>query len=493
MLNSIMSNSNMGAYAPKQDCSTQKTADESKKRLSIKYDYTYVCCEEEKGMESFKDVWNLILDYCKEHVVDAAFRCFILPIEPISLSKGVATLYVKTVFNKSFIEDNYQDLLKEAFLNVCGFPVTFTILSGDDTEAAALNENRVMITGKGTSAVSKTHYDYTFENFIVGPSNKFAHAAAMAVSITPGKAYNPLFIYGNSGLGKTHLLNAICYEIKDKYPNATIIFTTGEDFTNEFIGHVKNNTMQAFHDKYRNVDVLLVDDIQFIGGKDQTEEEFFHTFNALHEKGKQIVLTADKPPKDMPTLEDRIRSRFEWGLIADVQAPDYETRILIIKRKAELLNLELSNSVVEFIAEKIKKNIRQLESVVRKLNAYYLLDNIPPSIQIAQIAVLDVTSNNKPVQLTVEQIISEVARTTGVPESKITSSEKTGAVSSARKIAMYIIKEMTGLTNKEIGTYFSGRDYSTVIYGISSTKDRLATDASLSKMIEKIIKNVSEN
>ena len=444
-------------------------------------------------MESFKALWQLVKNYCQENMNEVAFSCWIVPLEPISLSGGEATLYVQHSFQKNLIKDTYGDLIKRAFESVCGFSVELNIISGEDTDSDMLNEGRINLARHDGNVNAKTHYDYTFDTFIVGPTNRYAHATAQAVADKPGDSYNPLFIYGNSGLGKTHLLNAICYRIQEKQPNAVIVLVSAEDFTTEFLNHLKNNTINLFQDKYRNADVLLVDDVHFLIGKEQTQEAFFHIFNSLHAGKKQMVFTSDKAPREIPKIEERLLSRFEWGLLADIQAPEYETRIAIIKRKAELLGFEIPDNVVEFIADKIKKNIRQLESTVRKLNAYRLIDNIEPSISVAQNAVKDIITDNKPVGVTIDNIISEVARTTGVTDEKIRSKDKTAKVSFARQLAMYIIREMTGISMKDIGAQFGGRDYSTTIYAINQVKKQLSTDSNLQNTIETIVKNVRES
>lgn len=458
---------------------------------SVRYFSKSQTYHKEENMESFKAMWKLIQQYCQDNMNITAYNCWIIPIEPISLSGGMATLFVKYNFQKNLIKENYEKLLKSAFENVCGFSVEINLISGEDTDSEMLNEGRVKLRTK--SANTKTHYEYVFDTFIVGPSNRYAHAVAQAVADKPGESYNPFFIYGNSGLGKTHLLNAICYRIQEKHPDAAIVFVSAEDFTTEFLNHLRNNTVNQFQNKYRGADVLLVDDVHFLVGKEQTQEAFFHIFNALHAEKKQMVFTSDKAPKEIPKIEERLLSRFEWGLLADIQSPEYETRVEIIKRKAELLDFEIPDNVVEFIAEKIKKNIRQLESVVRRLNAYKLIDNIEPTIAVAQNAIKDIVTDSKPVGVTIENIISEVSRTTGVPDDKIRSKDKTAKVSFSRQLAMYIIREMTGISMKEIGAQFGGRDYSTTIYAINQIKNQLENDSSLQNMIETIIKNVREN
>lgn len=312
----------------------------------------------------------------------------------------------------------------------------------------------------------------------------------MAVASNPATSYNPLFIYGASGLGKTHLLYAICGEISRTKPGTNILFVKGEEFTNDLISAITTETTKEFHDKYRQADVLLVDDIQFIGGKESTQEEFFHTFNTLYQAGKQIVLTSDRPPKEIKTLEDRLRTRFEWGLIADIQPPDFETRIAIIRRKAQLMDIDIPDDVAEYIANRIKNNIRQLEGAVKKLKAYKLLAGTPPSILIAQNAIRDILNDNQPLPVTVERIISEVGRTYGVSPTDIRSNKRSAQISSARQTSMFIVREITQMSMSAIGEEFGGRDHSTVVYAVQQVEKNMKSDLHYKETVEDIIKNI---
>ena len=355
-------------------------------------------------MDSFNEAWEIICDYCKQHITEVAYNTWISKIEPIKLdfAEGKAILMVPGDFHRQTLIRGYMQLLNDAFANVFGegIKICFTVPEEIVSKEQEINDS-----------ISDADYEFTFDSFIVGSSNKFAHAASLAVATNPGRAYNPLFIYGNSGLGKTHLLYAIRNEILENSPDKVIVYVKGDDFTNELIEAIRMNTTSEFRQKYRKSDVLLVDDIQFIGGKDSTQEEFFHTFNTLYEAKGQIVLTSDRPPKEIKTLEDRLRSRFESGLIADVQPPDFETRIAIIKRKAELLEMELPDDSVEYIATRLKTNIRQLEGVVKKLKAKNQLYGEKISINVAQKTISDILNTDQPPQLTVEKIIDEVAMT----------------------------------------------------------------------------------
>ena len=367
-----------------------------------------------------------------------------------------------------------------------GFDVE-VILTDPESAKPPEPENRKVPFMASTSIESNT-----FETFVVGSSNRFAHAAAQAVAATPGTAYNPLFIYGNSGLGKTHLLCAISNEIKRNNPNADIIFTKGEDFVNLIVEGIKKKTMDAIHEKYRKCDVLLVDDIQFIAGKESTQEEFFHTFNALSQDDKQIVLTSDRSPKDIEILDERLRNRFEWGLIADIQPPDIETRMAIIQRKATTLGLELPPDVVQFIAEKIKSNIRQLEGAVKKINALVNIEGASINIAMAQNAIKDIMNDSRPVSSIVNNIISETSRTFGVSQNDIISKKKDAKTAKARQVAIYIVREITDLTQKEISEFFGNRDRTTILYSIESIKQEVERDSSLKKTVDNIIKNARE-
>lgn len=436
-------------------------------------------------MDSFNEAWKLICEYCKNHITDVAYKTWISKIEPVKLdfAESKAILMVPGDFHRQTLTRCYMTLLNDAFSSVFGegINICFTVPDEVSSKEEELNES-----------IIDTDYEFTFDSFIVGSSNKFAHAASLAVATNPGRAYNPLFIYGNSGLGKTHLLYAIRNEIHRTNPNSNIVYVKGDDFTNELIEAIRLATTSEFRQKYRNSDVLLVDDIQFIGGKESTQEEFFHTFNSLYEAKSQIVLTSDRPPKEIKTLEDRLRNRFEWGLIADIQPPDFETRIAIIKRKAELLDIELPDEVAEYIATKLKANIRQLEGVVKKMKAKSLLYGEKLTINVAQKTISDVLNNDVPPPLTVEKIIDEVARTFGITSEDIRSSKRNSNISNARQIAIYAVREITDLSMNLIGEEFGGRDHSTIVYAIKQIEKNMSKDPKLKSMVEDTIKNIRD-
>ncbi len=438
-------------------------------------------------MDSFNDSWPLVCDYCKQRMTEVAFKTWISRIEPYSIdfSGSLVKLLVPNEFHRETVTRCFMNVLNDAFKEIFGVNFTVRLITPQEAQ---------IDTAAPSAAVQQDDDSaLTFENYIVGSSNKFAHAASLAVAQNPGGAYNPLFIYGSSGLGKTHLLYAIRSEVLKNNPDMKIMYVKGDDFTNEIVESLRKVTTAEFRQKYRNADVLLVDDIQFIGGKVSTQEEFFHTFNALYESKKQIVLTSDRPPKEIKTLEDRLRTRFEWGLLADIQPPDIETRIAIIKSKADSLNFALSDDMCEYIASKLKTNIRQIEGVVKKIKAKSLLTGEKPTIGTAQEIISDVQTNEIPIPVTVEKIIDEVARTYGVTSDEIRSVKgRRAALSNARQIAIYIVRQVTGLSMTAIGDEFGGRHYSTIVYTIQEVEKKINKDAKVKETIDDIIKNVSD-
>ena len=362
-------------------------------------------------MDSFKDVLEAAQMYCKAQMAEPTYNLYIDGLEPISFEDSShITLSVRNDFICKIVTDRYLGLLKEAFKSVLGFDVDITLV----VPSTPPHEVVLAQQYEANPASPQGNYEFTFENFIKGPSNQFAFAAAQAVAANPSGAYNPLFIYGGSGLGKTHLLTAIQTEIKRTHPDFVIMYVTCEQFTNELIAAIRAGSTEDFRMKYRVADLLLVDDIQFIAGKESTQEEFFHTFNSLHDAHKQIVIASDRPAKEIKSLEERLRTRFEWGLLVDVQPPDFETRMAIISRKADSLGLDLPEDVAAFIAGKLKDNVRQLEGVVKRLDAHANLTGAPITMLLAENAIQDIMTEQTPLPVTVDRIIDEVARTYGV-------------------------------------------------------------------------------
>ena len=438
-------------------------------------------------MESLKEMWQLVCEHLKKSCGEVIYEIWFSPLE-ISSFDGMTVKIATSEFKRKIIEQQFGNELREAFKQVMGFEVAVELVDA----ATVVKEKPAPEASAGAGATSLSIEKNTFSTFVVGSSNRFAHAAAQAVAATPGAAYNPLFIYGNSGLGKTHLLCAISNEVKRNNPDADIIFTRGEDFVNLIVDGIQRNRMHEIHQKYRNCDVLVVDDIQFIAGRASTQEEFFHTFNALTQEGKQIVLASDRMPKDIEILDERLRNRFEWGLIADIQPPDIETRMAIIKRKADILGLALPDDVVQFVAEKIKTNIRQLEGAVKKINALVNIEGAAINIAMAQSAIKDLMSDSRPVSAIVNNIIAETARTFGVPQNDIISKKKDAKTARARQIAIYVVREMTDLTQKEISEYFGGRDRTTILYSVETVAKECERDSMLKRTVDIIIKNVQE-
>lgn len=438
-------------------------------------------------MKSFDDVFSFVKTYCQREMNEVAFNMWIEPIQAVSLNGDLVVLQVPSKFQKKTIEGMYINLLKEAFFAVLGFNISIDLVTEEDQEMSILTPEELNPSFLG-------EYEYSFETFIVGNSNKFAHAAAQAIAQNPSGSdgYNPLFIHGGSGLGKTHLLCAICNEVKRKYKNFNVIYVKGEDFTNEIIEAIQKKQTPEFRKKYRTADILMVDDIQFIAGKEGTQDEFFHTFEALHAAKKQIVLVSDRPPKEIKTLEERLRTRFEWGLIADIQPPDYETRIAILKRKAELLNVSIPNDVCDFICSKVKNNIRQLEGIVKKLKALHMYSGNVITVGLAQTAMKDMLNENQPVSVTVDKIISEVARSFSVTPQEIRSENRSAHVSAARQAAMHIIREVTGMPMASIGAEFGGKDHATVVYSLKKFKKRMEEESNIKELTEDIIRNIKE-
>ncbi len=451
-------------------------------------------------MESFNDVWNSALALIKERVSEASYNTWISMLRPIRFDDDEAFLYAQSVFQKGIISSKFKREIEQALFDVMGFEVRATILAEEDVSPKLRDKNQdknaqdFKFEEKSQKSTGNLNLDLTFENFVVGNENKFAHAAALAVANNPAGVYNPFFIYGKSGLGKTHLLCAIANEIKKNNPNATIMLVKGEDFTNELIQAIKNGEQVNFRNKYRYVDVFLVDDVQFIGGKVSTELEFFHTFEALFEAKKQIIVTSDRPPKEMATLEDRLKTRFESGLIADIQPPEYETRVAIVQRKAKSLNLDLSDEIMEYIATKLKNNVRELEGAVKKIKAYSLIFvGQTPTIGIVQTVIQSVIKENVSADVTPEIIVEHVSKYYDVTKEDIYSQKRPSHILNARQVAMYITREMTEMSLSMIGDHFGGKNHSTVLHSINQVESKMEKDSKFSQTINEMIENIKKS
>ncbi len=451
--------------------------------------------------QHLSQIWNLMLTEIEKNLSRPSFETWLKSTRPISLTDNTILIEVPNDFTKDWLESRYKELILRTIKNITGeeyninFLISSTIDSPIDSSADFRFSPPSYTPIDSSKSTKHKHYQgsplnprYTFESFVVGNCNRLAHAASLAVAEAPSRAYNPLFIYGGVGLGKTHLLHAIGHYILDNnhgYKKITYIST--EKFTNEFINSIRDNKTVNFRNKYRSVDVLLVDDIQFLAGKEQTQEEFFHTFNTLHESYRQIVVSSDRPPKEIPTLEDRLRSRFEWGLITDINTPDLETRMAILKKKATSENLEIPNEVVMYIADKIDTNIRELEGALIRIIACSSLSSSPLSLELAEEALKDIISSPKR-KITIAQIIEHTSSRFNITSQEIKSKKRTQIIALSRQVAMYLTRELTDYSLIKIGQEFGGRDHTTVIHACKKIGNDLLYDNELKNKIA-LIKN----
>ena len=449
-----------------------------------------------KDLNSLSAIYKSVVDNCvKEYDISGNAReLWLDPLVPLRMDSSSFVLATDSEFKKDTLTSLYLPYIEEQLKVVLGLPIKVQIIidgkAAQKPSVSKINSNETIPEAVGNIDKKVT---YTFDNFIVGPSNNLAFAAAKAVSKKQHEKYNPLFIYGDSGLGKTHLLSAIQFEMQNNFPGINIIYIPAETFTNEFLHSISSNSVESFDEKYRSADALLIDDIQFIAGKEQTEEKFFHIFNELYNQNKVIVLTSDRPAKEIKSISDRLRTRFSSGLIADVKPPEFETRLAIIQRKAELLNFDISEDVIDYIANKLKSNIRQIEGVVTKLNVLYMVSQTKPTIGVAQNVIKEIVSDHQPIPVTVDKIINEVGKIYNVDPDEMRSQRRTSNISTARKVAIYVIQDVTGMSYEAIGQEFNGRDHSTVVYAIKSVKEEMERDSGFRSIVEDIIKNIKTN
>ena len=441
-----------------------------------------------------KHLWEKTLNIIKGELTEVSFNTWIKSCEPLCISANTIKISVPNSFTKDILEKRYKDLVINSIEAACSktYDLEFLIASEvKETEEKNTVKDDISVTVSDEMS-STLNPKYTFDSFVIGNSNRFAHAASLAVAESPAKAYNPLFIYGGVGLGKTHLMHAIGHYILQNNPNAKVVYVSSEKFTNELINAIKDDKNEEFRTKYRSVDVLLIDDIQFIAGKERTQEEFFHTFNTLHEANKQIILSSDRPPKEIPTLEDRLRSRFEWGLIADIQAPDFETRMAILKKKADVEKLNVPNEVMVYIATKIKSNIRELEGALIRIVAYSSLTNRDITVDLATEALKDIISNKQNKCITIDLIQDIVANNFNLRVEDLKSQRRTRNVAYPRQIAMYLSRKLTDMSLPKIGEEFGGRDHTTVIHAYEKISEALNNDQSLEHTIDDITKKLTQ-
>ncbi|MBO5109147.1 MAG: chromosomal replication initiator protein DnaA [Clostridia bacterium] len=452
--------------------------------------------------DDLSSVWSVILEYIAEKFSKLEFNLWFKDLRLAYLDEEQAVLLTDSEMKRDSINARFGERLSALFSDVLGIPVKATVYydkdGSFDLSTILGGEPEVEEEIAPAAPVSEPTFqprefnqEYTFANFIVGSSNKFVYAAATAVANNPSGSYNPLFIYGPSGLGKTHLMYAVTNELKKKNPNIKILYVKGEEFTNQLVDSISKKNTNQFREKYRKADVLLIDDIQFIAGKEATQEEFFHTFNALHEEHKQIILSSDRPPHEIKTLEDRLKSRFEWGLIADIQPPDFELRLAILKSKAEQAGLDIPKEALTYIADNIQSNIRQLEGVIKKLGAMHLLSGTPITFEVAQRTV-DEIGGIKQVsdEEKMDRIIATVAKKYGISTSDIMGTKRNKEISFPRHVAIYIARKTTGLSLPQIGKFFS-RDHSTILSSINAIETELKRNQNLEFELKELTKEAT--
>ena len=459
-------------------------------------------------MNIVAEKWDEIIHKLKIEygLSNVSFRTWIEPLEVYNVSDSTVYILVPLKSSVDYINQKYLLPFQVCIAEITGQEFEVKFITVDDSQN--INVKKQDDTYKKNAAQNSIFEQanlnpkYTFDTFVVGGNNNFAHAASLAVSESPGEIYNPLFLYGGVGLGKTHLMHSIAHFILEKDPTKKVLYVTSETFTNELIEALKSGktsggnelAMTAFREKYRNIDVLLIDDVQFIIGKESTQEEFFHTFNHLHVSGKQIIISSDKPPKDIETLEARLRTRFEWGLIADISSPDYETRMAILRKKEELDGLQkyhISNEVMQYIATNVKSNIRELEGSLNKLIALHKLKNEEINIMLAAEALKDIVSPNKNRQITPELILEVVSEHFSVSIADLKSGKRNANIANSRQIAMYLCRTMTDTPLKSIGIMLGGRDHSTVSHGVDKVTEDIKTNEALNNTIEIIKKKIN--
>ncbi len=453
-------------------------------------------------MNEVQEKWDEILEYLKiEHcVTDVSFKTWLLPLKVYSVKGSLITISINDKMigpdSKNFISRKYGIPLKVSITEIMNrnYDIEFILESQIEVKKAADDASNSSDKGKNQkNGLSFLNPRYTFDTFVVGANNNLAHAASLAVAESPAEIYNPLFIYGGVGLGKTHLMHSIAHYILEQNPNSKVMYVTSEKFTNELIESIRNvnTTPTEFREKYRNIDVLLIDDIQFIIGKESTQEEFFHTFNTLHESKKQIIISSDKPPKDILTLEERLRSRFEWGLTVDIQSPDYETRMAILKKKEELDGLQIDNEVMKYIATNVKSNIRELEGALTKIVALSRLKKQEVNVTLAEEALKDLISPDNKKQLTPGLIIEVIAEHFNITTNDIYSVNKSRNIAYPRQIAMFLCRKLTDYSLSDIGKIMGNRDHTTILHGIDKVEKNIKKDPSMQNTIDVLTKKIN--
>ncbi|WP_053368623.1 chromosomal replication initiator protein DnaA [Bacillus sp. FJAT-27245] len=442
-------------------------------------------------MENIADLWNAALATIETKISKPSFDTWLKSTKAHSLQGNTLVVTAPNEFARDWLEERYAPLISETLYEITGEELEAKFIIPqvqDDNEPELALPKKKHKKEEETNDIPLTMLNpkYTFDTFVIGSGNRFAHAASLAVAEAPAKAYNPLFIYGGVGLGKTHLMHAIGHYVLEHNPSAKVVYLSSEKFTNEFINSIRDNKAIEFRNKYRKVDVLLIDDIQFLAGKESTQEEFFHTFNTLHEESKQIIISSDRPPKEIPTLEDRLRSRFEWGLITDITPPDLETRIAILRKKAKAEGLDIPNEVMLYIANQIDSNIRELEGALIRVVAYSSLINKDINADLAAEALKDIIPSSKPRIVTILDIQKAVGQQFNVKLEDFKAKKRTKSVAFPRQVAMYLSRELTDFSLPKIGEEFGGRDHTTVIHAHEKISKLLAVDAQLQKQVKEL-------
>lgn len=439
-------------------------------------------------MNNVTEIWTQTLEMIRNEIAEAPYNSFVKPIIPVSVDydKNIIVLQAENIYSKERLEERYQKTIEMSIKDACNLNLTAKFVLAEKAAATAAAQNNINSNQEYTFEIRP---EYTFDNFVIGKSNNFAHASAIAVARAPGEVYNPLFIYGGAGLGKTHLINAIGNYLFQNRPDLIVLYVSSETFMIELVESIKNKTNEEFRNKYRKVDVLIIDDIQFLEKKEGTQEEFFHTFNALYNNHKQIIITSDKPPKELQNMEERLKSRFGWSLIADINPPDTETRNAILRKKAELENMELTDGLLEaidYIAEKIQYNVRELEGALIRVYARSKLENIPMSREFAKNILKDVYVD-KDKSITPSAIKTAVSDYFEIKVSDIESSKRSRNLAYPRQIAMYLCRELTKLSLPKIGEEFGNRDHTTVMHAYSKIEADIKVNSNLNEIVQKII------
>ncbi|SEM83389.1 chromosomal replication initiator protein DnaA [Lihuaxuella thermophila] len=442
-------------------------------------------------MSNIQDLWARTLDVMQEKISKPSFETWLKSTEAVDLRDDTLVISAPNDFARDWLESRYAELIRQTLREVTGSVIGVKFISHEEQDTGPSDEETEIVGEEAEPPKTQLNPRYTFDTFVIGSGNRFAHAASLAVAEAPAKAYNPLFIYGGVGLGKTHLMHAIGHYVLGHTPSSRVVYLSSEKFTNEFINSIRDNKTIQFRNKYRSVDILLIDDIQFLAGKEQTQEEFFHTFNALHEDNKQIIISSDRPPKEIPTLEDRLRSRFEWGLITDVQPPDLETRIAILRKKAIADNLDVPGEVLAFIADRVDTNIRELEGALIRVVAYSALMNQPVTPELAAEALKDIMPDSRPRVISIQEIQQEVSAYYRLRVDDLKSKKRTKTVAFPRQIAMYLCRELTDYSLPKIGEDFGGRDHTTVIHAHEKISRILEDDPQLQQAINELKKRIS--